>query len=575
MTAQATTAAAHASLPPNVQDALDYCRNVVEGAEDLEGMFRLGATAVFRHAKQGDPHFTDAVDALYSVANAAGLVDDDATQKLLNAGIADAKKPAPNGNRAAIITPADLQTFFGDWRAAIEAATDRETKWQEFAAAVRGKLLTMEIGAMVATDNLRLIAAELDLCTAAELDAKVTAALDGTVTPPPKNGHTAAPSPDDYGATIPIAHLPATLDDTSAIVPATFITPASWPNEAPPPVDWFVENRIPFGDVTAMHGDGGAGKTDLALRLFADAARNAAAWLGHEIKRGGRVLFISGEEPERELRRRMWLHAQHDGYRLADLADNFRIWTPDNISDALLAVADRHTGIMRPTKTMQQIAAAVLDYAPIAIAVDNVAATCGGNLIDRLVARSYVNLWRQIAHTPSRPAVLLLDHPSLSGMTNGTGRAGSMDWRNAVRSALWLHTPSDGAEADRGIRILETTKSNYGPPGNPLRLVWADGGLQLEHAPTSLHRLAKDAECDATFLRLLDEREGQGRHVSSEARASTYAAKAFADMPNNDGFARNAFAAAMERLLQAGKIHQIFEGPASRPRGRLVRKAAA
>jgi RecA-family ATPase len=149
-----------------------------------------------------------------------------------------------------------------------------------------------------------------------------------------------------------------------------------------------------------------------------------------------------------------------------------------------------------------------------------------------------------------------------------------MDWRNAVRSALWLHPSTDTNEAERGIRILETAKSKYGPPGIPIRLQWADGGLQLEHAPTSLHRIAKDAECNDTFLRLLDEREGQGRHVSSESRAATYAAKAFADMPNNGGFTRNAFASAMERLLQAGKIHQVMEGPASRQRGRLVRKRA-
>ena len=240
-----------------------------------------------------------------------------------------------------------------------------------------------------------------------------------------------------------------------------------------------------------------------------------------------------------------------------------------------MAVVDRYTGIMRPTRIMQEIAASIADLAPVLVIVDNVAATCAGNQIERLVARSYVNLWRQIAHGPSKPAVLLLDHPSLSGMTNNTGRGGNMDWRNAVRCALWLRQADDKAEADRGIRILETTKSNYGPPGNPLRLQWADGGLQLEHAPTSLHRLAKDAECDETFLRLLDEREGQGRHVSSEPRATTYAATAFAAMPNNGGFMRNAFAAAMERLLQAGKIHQIMEGSASRRRGRLVRKAAA
>ncbi len=536
-------------------------------------MFRLGAAAVRRKIAKADPHWQRTIDALDFIGEQGGLFDDDHRQNLISAGFKDGEQPAPNGNAPGIITPADLQTFFTGWHAAIAEAPDRETKWQEFAAAVRGKLLTMEIGRNAATDNLRLIAVELDLCPAAEVDGKVTVALDGTVTPPPMNGHTAAPAPDDYGATIPIAYLPTTIDDTSAIVPATFTTPATWPNTAPPPVDWLAVKRIPRGDVTAMHGDGGAGKTDASLQLAANVARSAPDWFGHEIA-SGKVLFISAEEPEREIWRRVWLHCQRDGYDYDDMAGNLHFWFPGQMTETIMAVADRHTSIMRPTRTMQEIAAAIAALGPVLVIVDNVAATCGGNQIERVVARSYTNLWRQIAHGPSKPAVLLLDHPSLSGMTNGTGRSGSMDWRNAVRSALWLHAPTDGAEADRGIRVLETTKSNYGPPGNPLRLVWADGGLQLEHAPTSLHRLAKDAECDATFLRLLDEREGQGRHVSSEARAATYAPKAFADMPNNGDFRRNAFAAAMERLLQAGKIHQIFEGPASRQRGRLVRKAA-
>ena len=563
-------------IPPQVLDALDTARNLVDGAEDLDGMFRTAVAIVFRTAKQTDPHWQKTVDEIDRIGEQAGLYDDQHRQDIMEAGIKDAKQPAPNGKRATIITPADLQTFFDDWHAAIGAAPDREAKWQDFAAAVRSKLLTMEIGRNVATDNLRLIAAELVLCGATELDAKVTAALDGTVTSPPMNGHATAPPPDDYGATIPIAHLPTTIDDTSAIVPATFITPSVWPNEAPPSVDWLVVGFIQRGDVTTLHGDGGAGKTDIALRLAANVERGAPDWLGLELTPAahGPVVFISAEDPERKVRRRLWQHAKHDSYSLAALT-NLHLWFPAKMSGTLLAVPDRHTGTMRPTKTLQEIAAGIVAIKPALVIVDNVAATYGGNQNDRAQVRSFVNLWGDIAEGPSKPAVLLLDHPSLSGLTNGSGRGGNMDWRNAVRSALHLHAPNDAAEAAKGIRILETTKINEGKPGNPVRLLWADGGLQLEHAPTSVHRIAKDTECDETFLRLLDEREGQGRHVSSEPRATTYAATAFAAMPNNGGFMRNAFAAAMERLLQAGKIHQIMEGPASRPRGRLVRKAAA
>jgi RecA-family ATPase len=373
------------------------------------------------------------------------------------------------------------------------------------------------------------------------------AAVDG---PPP------ATSPDEFRTTG--GSMPAKNDDANPIVPAKFISPAAWPSEAPPPVDWLVVNRIPRGDVTTLHGDGGAGKTDITLRLFANVARHAQEWLGHELAAGGKVLFVSGEEPERELWRRMWLHSLRDGYRLGELADNFRLWMPDKISDAAMAVADRYTGIMRPTDAMLELAAGIEQMAPIAVAVDNVAATFAGNQNDRVSVRSFVNLWRQIAHGPSKPAVLLLDHPSLSGLTAGSGRGGNMDWRNAVRSALHLHAPSDSAEAAKGVRVLETAKSNYGPPGNPVRLLWSDGGLQLEHAPSSHHRAAKEQQCDEIFLRLLDERAAQGGHVGRKT-SGMYAPKVFAAAPDNGGIAKSAFALAMERLFVAGTIREVWD----------------
>ena len=34
--------------------------------------------------------------------------------------------------------------------------------------------------------------------------------------------------------------------------PAALLTPADWPDEAPPPVDWLADGRIPRGDVTTL-----------------------------------------------------------------------------------------------------------------------------------------------------------------------------------------------------------------------------------------------------------------------------------------------------------------------------------
>ena len=366
----------------------------------------------------------------------------------------------------------------------------------------------------------------------------------GDEPPPPR-------SPDDYGA--------GTLATPEPLQPAAFITPAHWPDQAPPPVDWLAFQRIPRGDVTTLSGDGGLGKTDLALRLAANVSRSAPDWLGFEIAEGP-VVFISAEEPEREIRRRIWLHGEHDGYSSADLTNLF-IWAPDEAApDTILAIADRQSSIMRPTPLFDSIAVAIRDRQPSLVVVDNVAATFAGEQNNRVSARTYVRLWQAVARIDSKPAVLLLDHPSLSGLTNNTGRGGSMDWRNAVRSALYLYPAPDTADADRGVRILETTKSNYGPSGKAtqLRLQWADGGLERETGALPHHRAAKEQQCDEIFLRLLDERAAQGGHVGRKT-SGMYAPKVFAAAPDNGGFAKSAFALAMERLFAAGTIREAWD----------------
>jgi RecA-family ATPase len=351
---------------------------------------------------------------------------------------------------------------------------------------------------------------------------------------------------------------------------ANLITPAQWPNEAPPPVDWLADHRIPRGDVTTLHGDGGAGKTDITLQLAESIVRGAPYWLGHEISRG-KVVILSAEEPERELRRRIWLHGQREGFRSEDLTD-LHLWFPGEVAGAVFAVPDR-SGIMQPTPLFRSIEAAIADIAPVAVMVDNVAATFTGNQNDRVMVRSYVNLWRTIARQASRPAVLLLDHPSLSGLSNGSGRGGNMDWRNAVRSALYLRTPDDKDEAERGIRVLETAKSNYGPTGKPVRLQWGEGGLALEHAPSSLVRLAEEAKVDELFLRLLDKRIAQGRDVRTTT-GHGYAPAEFESDADAGGIRARAFKVSMERLLTAKKIVVTTVGPPSRQYKRLERVAS-
>jgi RecA-family ATPase len=278
------------------------------------------------------------------------------------------------------------------------------------------------------------------------------------------------------------------------------------------------------------------------------------------------VLFLSAEEPEVEIRRRAYRIARKDEGLQA--LTELRFWFPDDVGDCLMSVTTAGMQI-QATPLYHALRKLITDMRPTLVIVDNVAAIYGGDQNHRGQVRAFMNLWRGLARA-SGAAILLLNHPSLNGLTAGTGRGGSMDWRNAVRSALHLKPAADKADADRGVRVLECVKSNYAPLGEPVRLIWTDGILAPEGTEPAHVRAAQDQAAEAKFLELLDHFTKLGIDSSPNA-GRNYAPTLFEKSEQSGGFRRRALAAAMERLLAGGRIKVETTGPASRQKKILVR----
>jgi hypothetical protein len=82
-----------------------------------------------------------------------------------------------------------------------------------------------------------------------------------------------------------------------------FFTATMLDGKEVPPRNWLVPGLIPAGTVTLLTGDGGTGKSLLALQL-ATACALGKPWLGKTVA-GGRALFVSAEDDEDELHRRL------------------------------------------------------------------------------------------------------------------------------------------------------------------------------------------------------------------------------------------------------------------------------
>jgi RecA-family ATPase len=99
------------------------------------------------------------------------------------------------------------------------------------------------------------------------------------------------------------------------------ITPKRWTGTVSAPRRWLAEGRVPSDDVTILAGDGGTGKTEIACQLLIYVAAGINDWLGAAIENGP-ALFISCEEPEDDIRRRVERISEHvniDAHGLDDL----------------------------------------------------------------------------------------------------------------------------------------------------------------------------------------------------------------------------------------------------------------
>jgi RecA-family ATPase len=335
-----------------------------------------------------------------------------------------------------------------------------------------------------------------------------------------------------------------------------------------PRVRWLVEGVILDETVTLFSGNGSTGKSTIAMQLVADMQTNGD-WLGIRVTQGPSI-FLTSEDTidDAHLMLRDILKAKDKsvahcpGLRLISLADR----------DACLASASSKLAALEATPLWRAFEKLIEEIRPRLVVLDALADLFGGEENYRRHARSFMVLLKRLA-IRVKLAVIIIAHPSISGMNTGSGLSGSTDWHNAARGRVYLEQPHEKDKtSDPAARTLTVKKVQRGEDGTVFRLRRHEGVFVYEGkdgggAPYDKAAVSDTAE--RVFLALLQTYHEQGRSVSPNPSTS-YAPAVFENDDDAEGVSKAALKRAMSQLLKANRVHVETIGPPSKQRKTLA-----
>lgn len=322
----------------------------------------------------------------------------------------------------------------------------------------------------------------------------------------------------------------------------------------PKPRQWIVHGLVPDKAVTLFSGNGGIGKSTVMFQLAA-AAASGRKWLGRDVMLR-RAAYLSAEDDRDELHRRLdVINMRHDAQH-GDYEDQLILW--DKTGNATPFLYRDNEG-WQESPFFCLLANAVVDLGIGLLVIDSMYNFFGGNELSRTDATAFMDCLQKLA-LEAECAIVVLWHPSASGLESGTGTSGSTAFRNRARQMLYMTGLKDEeAEEDPDGRLLRVVKSNYGPSGYDVRLRYEEGYVVAEEEQQNglLGQIEKDAKSKfhrEAFLNCLDISHQQGRPPTDARNSPRYAPKMFAGMPEGRGVSRRNFEKIMEELFSDQEI---------------------
>lgn len=345
-------------------------------------------------------------------------------------------------------------------------------------------------------------------------------------------------------------------EDISLINPS-----ADWSDDIPP-LEWTVQDLIPKRQVCLFSGHGAAGKSTIALHLAAAHA------LGENFlsftPEPGPALFFDAEDEVLVMRHRLAAILRNYGKNLSDLNGQLAIISRAG-RNAILATNTR-SGVILPTPLYLELEQIVKEIKPRQIVIASSANVFSGNELDRTQVTQFISMLTRLA-IDADGSVVLISHPSLTGMSTGSGISGSTSWHNAVRAQIYLEGLKDeGEEEAQGLRQLVFKKNQYGPAANKITLKWQEGMFLPPPSEADYERAARADACIHLIIQALNA----GRILSPNPKANNYLPTVLASEYHSKKDLRTVMEYLLQRSDAEGNLRIEEYGSPSRRAKKLV-----
>ena len=255
-----------------------------------------------------------------------------------------------------------------------------------------------------------------------------------------------------------------------------------------PEREWALDQWFPYKTVGMLFGAGGIGKTLIAHQL-ANCVATGRDFFGIAVKQMP-VLCILCEDDSLEIKRRQLDINQWAGLTEFDTGpENLTLWPrigDDNILVTFPSQGEAKSGSFFE-KLCKKIEHTKGDNDNILVILDTAADLYGGSENTRREVNTFIKTYLGALVNKYNATVIVLAHPSLTGLSTGSGLSGSTAWENSVRSRAYLERSKDTEE----LLILSRKKSNYSAIGanTDITLIWENGVLVVPSSPDQIDRI--------------------------------------------------------------------------------------